>query len=157
MQAAKAEALQAVRHPSSNVKRILAGLRSNGFALVRGGDPRTPSPSPTPASSCTQARRHLRCAGTGHWRRWRGRWRLVRSRACARCGTIGGRVCTRAGPHAPGDGNRAAGPTVPLAHPLSPAYIASAPTPHHATHLTYPNALLALEQLRGYYGASITP
>ena len=61
MQAAKAEALQAVRHPSSNVKRILAGLRSNGFALVRGGDPRTPSPSPTPPSSCTQARRHLRC------------------------------------------------------------------------------------------------
>ena len=39
--------MQAVRHPSGSVKRILAGLRNNGFALVRGGDP-TPHPSPNP-------------------------------------------------------------------------------------------------------------
>jgi hypothetical protein len=36
--------LQAVRHPSANLKRILAGLRKNGFALVHGGD-RHPLPT----------------------------------------------------------------------------------------------------------------
>ena len=35
---AQCERLQAVKHPASNRKQILAGLRKNGFAVVRGGD-----------------------------------------------------------------------------------------------------------------------
>ena len=35
---AQCERLQAVKHPASNRRQILAALRKNGFAVVRGGD-----------------------------------------------------------------------------------------------------------------------
>ena len=35
---AQCERLQAVKHPASNRRQILAALRKNGFAVVRGGE-----------------------------------------------------------------------------------------------------------------------